>query len=189
MWADTVIMQSMTCKNAFRSLYRVVSILALLAAACLYPRVVLARAGCTCEVTMKLTVQRAGRLSPALDPGILTYGKPPMCRAEWMNSARQNEMNLSLLRVPVDIYVPKSGKHYREQDHVVISYVPGSGDALIYANYFGFEHAPDGLQISNGPNDVTFEFSKDWAHQPSAETVPYTIKAGSDIQVRWRCDR
>ncbi|WP_423383624.1 hypothetical protein [Burkholderia sp. LMG 32019] len=98
-------------------------------------------------------------------------------------------MSLSLLRVPVDIYVPRTRKHYQELDHMIISYLPGSKEALIYANYFGFEHAPDGLQISHGPDSAMFEFSKDWAVQPSAETFPYTVKAGSAIQVRWKCAR
>jgi hypothetical protein len=138
---------------------------------------------------MKLTVERAGRPSPALDPAILKYGKPRRCRAEWMNPPGQNEMNLSLLRVPVDIYVPRTGKHAQDQEHMFISYFPGSTDALTYANYFGFEHAPDGLQISHRPNSVTFEFSKDWVHQPSAETVPYTVKAGSAVQIHWKCAR
>jgi hypothetical protein len=71
MWLDTVIMQSMTCKKAEHPLYRVVTILVVLAAACLDPRVVLARIACTGEAIM----------------------------------------NLSFLRVPVDIYVPKTGKH------------------------------------------------------------------------------
>jgi hypothetical protein len=176
-------------RNPGRVFTDIVQILVLPAAACLNSHVALAHTACTCEASVKLTVERAARQSPALDRALLTYGKPRTCSAEWTSLPRQNAMNLSLLRVPVDIYVPRTGRHYREQEHMAISYLPGSKDALIYGNYFGFEHAPDGLQISHELNEATLNFSKDWVHQPSAETVPYTVKAGSVIQVRWRCVR
>jgi hypothetical protein len=138
---------------------------------------------------VKLTVERAARQSPALDRALLTYGRPRTSRAEWVNPSWHNEISLSLLRVPVDIYVPGTGKHAQEQEHMLINYLPGSGDALNYANYFGFEHAPDGLQISHGRDRTMFEFSKDWVYQSSAETAPYTVETGSAIQVGWKCAR